>query len=358
MSSENSLKGEENMKASDYEFSEEEIRELGKYRDNQNDCRLKIRFIALLMLATGSDADYVASVIGKSAQTIGNWLKIYISEGIGSLNSFKYKPKKSFLGMYEIHDVIIWVTYENPPNIRAIVEYIKDRFGVSYCDETVRKILGKYGLKSVRPKKVPGKLPSPETQMEFVEKYENMKASLKPGSVILFADAMHLIHQAVPMFCWGNPSFPPVLPTNSGRKRLNVLGAYNPADHSLVHITGEENCNADRILQLFDIIIRSYPDAPEIRLIADNAKYFHAGKVSEWLGNNKKLNIRYLPSYAPNPNLIERLWGFVKEKITGNKYYEKYKTFRAKVFRLLNNLNQHKNKLITLMTEKFEIIYA
>ncbi len=26
--------------------------------------------------------------------------------------------------------------------------------------------------------------------------------------------------------------------TNSGRKHLNILGAYNPADYSLVHVTG------------------------------------------------------------------------------------------------------------------------
>ncbi len=41
------------MDVSDYMFSESEIIRLHQYRDNQPDIRLKIRFIALLMLAKG-----------------------------------------------------------------------------------------------------------------------------------------------------------------------------------------------------------------------------------------------------------------------------------------------------------------
>ena len=41
------------MNVSDYQFSDEEIVRFHKYRDNQDDARLKVRFIALLMLAEG-----------------------------------------------------------------------------------------------------------------------------------------------------------------------------------------------------------------------------------------------------------------------------------------------------------------
>ncbi|MEW6379567.1 MAG: hypothetical protein AB1611_08150 [bacterium] len=43
---------------------------LNRYRDEQQDVRLKVRSIALLMLAQGVSVEIVASSIGKSVRTI------------------------------------------------------------------------------------------------------------------------------------------------------------------------------------------------------------------------------------------------------------------------------------------------
>jgi len=183
-----------------------------------------------------------------------------------------------------------------------------------------------------------------------------MKSSCEPGTVFLFGDGMHLVHQNVPALCWGDPKNPPVLKTNTGRKRLNILGAYNPDIHSFVHLTGEENCDAERVIEYFTVIMRAYPDAPRIVLFLDNAKYHKAEIVFQWLENHPKLQVEFLPTYSPNLNLIERFWRFVKEKLVKNTYYKKYKTFRAKVFQLLNHIDEHVAELETLMVEKFEIV--
>ena len=189
-----------------------------------------------------------------------------------------------------------------------------------------------------------------------VEKYFEMKQTSEPGTVFLFGDGMHLIHQNIPGLCWGDPKDPPVLKTNTGRQRLNILGAYNPDTHSFVPLTGEENCNAEKVIEYFNVIIKSYRKAPSIVLILDNAKYFKAKIVSEWLEDHPKLKVEFLPPYAPNLNLIERFWRFVKEHLVKNTYYKKYKTFRAKVFQFINHIDEHVNELKTLMVEKFEIV--
>ncbi len=55
-------------------------------------------------------------------------------------------------------------------------------------------------------------------------------------------------------------------------------------------------------------------------------------------------------------------WGSSKDRLvfnsnsSRNRYYEKYKTFRAKVFILLNNLQDYTDKLKTLITDNFEIV--
>ena len=95
---------------------------------------------------------------------------------------------------------------------------------------------------------------------------------------------------------------------------------------------------------------------PRIDLFLDNASYFKAKIVTEWLEKHPEMQIHYLPPYSPNLNLIERFWRFVKDKLVKNTYYEKYKTFRAKTFQLLNNVDKHVEEFKTLMVEKFEIV--
>lgn len=155
------------MDQTNYKFNDKEIKKLHKYRDNQPDARLKSRFIALLMLANGIDPGDVASIIGKSVKTIENWLHQYHTKGIDSLNSFQYKPKKTFLEKDQIEDLVKWVKETNPSKTKEIREHIKQQFGVTYTIEGVRVLLKKNGLKMMKPKVIPGNPPSEEDQKKI-----------------------------------------------------------------------------------------------------------------------------------------------------------------------------------------------
>lgn len=339
-----------------YIFSEEEIRQLRDYRDNQRDGRLKIRFVALLLLAEEVAIETVAVVVGTCVKTIERWGAQYLTKGIDRLNSFNYKPKQTYLKPGQIEQLVTWVKQTHPAKIKQIKACIQEQFGVTYSVEAVRVLLHKQGLKRLRPKTQPGDPPSVEEQQEFVTQYEQMKAESTPGTQFLFLDGMHLVHQNQPGYCWGDPKDPPVFKTNTGRKRLNILGAYNPADSSLLHVTGEASCNGARVVELFEVIDTEHASAPEVIMFSDNAKYFYSETVREWLDAHPRLWLLPLPPYAPNLNLIERFWKFAKEHLVKNTYYKHYKTFRAEVFRLLNHVDQHVEELKTLMVEKFQII--
>lgn len=148
------------MDESKYQFNDDEIAQLHSHRDDQPDVRLKVRFIALLMLAEGVELKTVASIIGKSIKTIENWHYQYVTKGIDSLNSFQYKPKKPYLTSEQIDQVVGWVKETNPGKTKEVREYIKEHFKVTYSNEAVRKMLKKMGLKILRPKIVPGNPPS------------------------------------------------------------------------------------------------------------------------------------------------------------------------------------------------------
>jgi transposase len=339
-----------------YLFPQEEIRQLQEYRNLQRDGRLKLRFVALLMLAEEVAIETVATVVGKCVKTIETWGEQYLTKGIDCLNSFNYQPKQVYLKPAQIEQLVAWVKETKPAKVKQSRAYITEQFRVTYTVEAVRQLLHRQGLRLLRPKVQPGKPPSEVEQREFVTNYEQMKAECRPGTVFLYLDAMHLVHQNEPGLCWGDPKDPPVIKTNSGRKRLNILGGYNPADFSLLHVTGEASCNADRVVEFLDLVARQHADAPEVIMFSDNAKYFYAASVREWIEAHPTMWLCPLPPYAPNLNLIERLWKCVKEHLVRNTYYEKYKTFRAHVFRFLNHLEDHVEELKTLMVEKFQII--
>ena len=109
---------------------------------------------------------------------------------------------------------------------------------------------------------------------------------IRPKGVLFFGDGMHLIHQNIPSYCWIDPENYPVNKTNTGRRRLNVLGAYNPDTFSLIHLTGEENCNALRVIEFFDLILNAYKNAPKIIIYSDNTTYFKAKVVRKQLKEN------------------------------------------------------------------------
>ena len=158
---------------SNYQFSDEEIARFHQYRDNQDDARLKTRFIALLLLSEGIEIHTVASVIGKSIKTIENWHRQYRSKGIESLNFFQYKPKQSYLNDEQIEQLVSWVKTTNPSKLKQIRQYIKDHFKVKYTTEAIRKLLHKKGLKLLRPKVIPGNPPSEEEQKKKLQNTTN-----------------------------------------------------------------------------------------------------------------------------------------------------------------------------------------
>lgn len=134
------------------------------------------------------------------------------------------------------------------------------------------------------------------------------------------------------------------------------MGAYDVEKHQFVHLTSESNCDAEKVIEFLELICKVYHHKELIVLHLDNAPYFHAKIVKKWLEGHPQIVISPLPAYAPNLNPIERLWRFVKGELVKNRYYEKYKTFRATVFRLLNNLDTHIEELKTLINDHFEMV--
>jgi transposase len=78
-------------------------------------------------------------------------------------------------------------------------------------------------------------------------------------------------------------------------------------------------------------------------MVLDNVRYHHAKRLKPILEKYKhRIELVYLPPYSPDLNPIERVWWYMRKKITHNRYVEKIE-HRIEMFRSLMKEFDHEN---------------
>ena len=146
-----------------------------------------------------------------------------------------------------------------------------------------------------------------------------------------------------------------------GRKRLNILGAYCPQDQEYVDIRqAEGTISAPHVMQLLEKIQKEHPSTTVFVIHLDNARYQHARMLKEWIQLKQEtegvtFQLKHVPAYSPNLNLIERMWKFLR-KHAFRTWHKTFEAMQAAAASVLDNLSEYRDELATLMTEKFQII--
>ena len=144
----------------------------------------------------------------------------------------------------------------------------------------------------------------------------------------------------------------------SGRKRLNILGAFCPDDYEYLDLRRhKENLNAQSLIDLMEQMRARHPETKHFILYLDNARYHHAKLVQAWLAQHPEFTLKFLPPYSPNLNLIERLWKFLRQQAL-TQWHVTFEAMQAAVASVLDHLEDYRKELETLMTAKFHIVPA
>ena len=197
-------------------------------------------------------------------------------------------------------------------------------------------------------------------QEDFIQKILELKTKCeKDNEILLFLDPVHQIHNNENGYAWqrkGKAGTKKVL-SNTGRRRLNIIGALNPINISMTSLITECKCDREVIKAFLGEIRKDYPENIKINLILDNASYNRAYDVQK-LAEELNINLIYLPPYSPNLNLIERIWKFFKKKITKNNYHPTFEEFYQAVNAFFKGFCNFQEELKSLLTFNFEIIKA
>jgi transposase len=308
------------------------------------------RIRVILLLDTGKTYKSIAEYLFIDESSIAHYRKRYKEGGLDGLVNDFYLGKMTMLSPEQIAILSSDLQSRIFPTTMAVISHIKKKFGVQYSRGGITELLHRIGFSFKKATPVPGKAKK-EEQEKFIRKYN----SLKYRGKIYFADSTHPEFAPTISYGWIKTGERFDIKTNSGwRKRVNICGAIEI--NSLHVIAGTySTVNQLSICDLLKKIKENNPKKEKIFLVLDGAAYNKASSVKD-LAKELKIKLVYLPPYSPNLNPIERLWKFMKKKVTANRYYEEFDVFKKSLIKFFRGIGKFHNELETLITDNFPIL--
>ncbi len=136
-----------------------------------------------------------------------------------------------------------------------------------------------------------------------------------------------------------------IIPTFGKHRGVKLLGILN-YETGKVHCMEEERYDAKVFLRFLHKVLEEYP-AGKIVLVLDNARVHHAKLLKPFLQEHaQRLQLVFLPPYSPKMNIIEGLWGWMKDEVINNAYFSTVKEIRSAVQWFINWINQMSQTVI------------
>lgn len=341
------------MKSTSHFLSHDQRNHLMALKRQERDVRINDRIKAILLLDQGFSYEEVATVLFLSKETVIRYDQNYQRGGEKALCKLNYSGKPCELSLTQLEQVKFHVKRTCPQSTISVLEFIEQTFKIRYTQSGVVALLHRLGFSYKKPKLLPGKS-DPLKQKQFMGELEQLEKELEPEDEIVYMDGVHPQHNSKPAYGWFEKGEEVPLRANSGRERMNINGALN-ANSLEVTTVESDSVNAQSTIELFKKLEVQYPNAERIVVICDNARYYRSKLVSEYV-KTSKIELKFLPPYAPNLNLIERLWRFMNKKVRNNKYYCKFMDFKKSIIDFFNNISVFKEELKSLLVKKFHII--
>lgn len=223
------------------EFSDQDIQKLNHERYYHPHPQVQKKMEVLYLKSQGLAHQEIRRLCQISKTTLVSYLRQYQQGGIEQLKQLNYKGQPSHLNGHA--QTIESYFKEQPPRTVAEAQAkIEELTGIKRSPTQIRDFLNRIGMSCRKVGFIPGKGAEPDKikeQETFREqKLEPLLEEAKAGNRAVFKeDAAHFVHRAYLGFIWCFTRI--FIPSPSGRKRFNVLGAINALTKEVVTVTNE-----------------------------------------------------------------------------------------------------------------------
>ena len=245
---------------------------------------------------------------------------------------------------------------EQPPATAGIVmanwywkvvrQFVSERFGISLCRSSCLNWLHRLGFACKRPKK--RLLKADESKREaFVAEYAVLwEEAQRTGASIFFADEAHFRADAELRGKWVLKGKPALVDSNSPRygEKASYYSAVCLETGEVEWMELEGNSNSGTSVAFLTQLREKHPGP--LRVIWDNAPAHRGEAVREYLRTPElELRLVNLPSYSPDFNAAEAVWGWAREEVTGNLCLGSRAAVQERVGKFLAGLSSRKDEV-------------
>lgn len=306
------------------------------------------RYHAVLLVKSGRKIKEVAEIFYVDEETIRLWINKWETEKIMVDKQRSGKPPKL---TKEEEEELCRMVEENKPEDHGYnvatwdcVElqiYVKNKFDKEVSDECIRKILKKNGFNYKKINYLFSKRDM-EFRNNFVNEIFGLYEAKMQNTEIMFLDEASTKLHPKPGYVWTreNKVFTETL---CSHKRLNTVAAIEPLLGTKIHATYDKN-NADSFVDFLTKLENQ--TKKNIILVLDNYPVHHSRKVKEYLEKKDKIFLKFLPTYSPDLNPIEWLWGYARKKYLNSRQCKTLGELRDKLDATFNLISSEKIKEI------------
>jgi transposase len=268
----------------------------------------------------------IAAALGLHKNTVHRWLKGWRGAGAAARNHKKRgrRPQaQRRLGYHKAPEVQRLMKAHCPDQLdlpwalwgrEAVRELVRVRFGVRLALRTVSDYLRRWGFTPQRPIRRALERQDAAVQAWLSEHYPKIAIRAKAeGAVIHWGDETGISNQAVYGRSFAPQGQTPVLRRPATRRTLSMISAVTNRG-ALRFMLYEGALNAGLFLAFLQRLVRS--SQGKVFLIVDNLRVHKAAKVQAWVAEHcERIELFYLPAYAPDHNPDEYLNNDLKQKL-------------------------------------------
>jgi len=290
-----------------------------------------LRERAVRMLQRGVTHAAVAEAIGINVRTVAKWsARFQVSGWQGLAERWRGRRPGEQMALSEVQqaELIVVLKGKNPDQLQlpgvlwdraAVRALIRKLFGIELTRQTVGVYLRKWGFSGKKPERRWAEQDPARVKAWLEQEYPRIKTrARREGALLLFGDEMGVRAGQTAGKTYSPRGQRAIVKLTGKRFSANVISAVG-ADGTLVFDIFEGTCDELRFMDFLDKLLAHFPERNKIFLILDNAKFHKTEAVALWLEDHPRLELFFLPPYAPELNPDELLNQDVHAHVAGRR---------------------------------------
>ena len=281
-----------------------------------------IRHLAVKRVELGEKPSAVIESYGFCRTTIYRWLRAKEEGGEEALASTPVTGRPRTLTEREAEKVRRWISGKDPRQYgfdfglwtrKIIAALIERKLGKRLSVTAVGRLLASLDITPQKPMKRFYERDAVSVRQWMEEEFPNIRAYAKAiRAQIFFLDETGIRSDAALGKTWAPRGETPVVKTYAQRQSINAISAVSP-NGAFWYEVFAKTLNAPKFIDLLRNFMarRRRP----VILILDGHPAHRAKSVFDFVQSLKgRLEIRFLPGYAPDLNPDEHVWAYMKGK--------------------------------------------